>query len=43
MIMALSDMHRRMRARNWATFVLLIAFVAFVFVVSIVKIKGSVG
>jgi len=43
MSMALSEMHKKMRARNWATFLLLIAFVAFVFVVSIVKIKASVS
>lgn len=41
--MALSELHKKMRARNWATFALLIAFVAIVFVVSIVKIKASVS
>ena len=43
MTMALSDLHKKMLARNWATFILLIAFVALVFVVSIVKIKGSIS
>ena len=35
------ERQRRLRARNWAIFLALAAFVAIVYVVTIVKMKGG--
>ncbi|HNB46225.1 MAG TPA: hypothetical protein PLL72_18710 [Burkholderiaceae bacterium] len=35
------ERRRRQRARNWAIFVALAAFVAIVYVVTLVKLKGG--
>lgn len=35
------ERRRRLRARNWAIFLALAAFVAIVYVVTIVKMKGG--
>ena len=38
---AVSERKRRLRQRNWALLAVLLAFVVLVYVVTIVKMKGS--